>query len=1144
MSKILLITLILSSVISGALAPTLLFSRSVSPDTVYYAGAPYYPNKAAVTLEFTAEGDTLVVGGKADVMLSIDISESMFLDIRGERMYRFYWARQSALNFIDGLNPDMDRIGIFGWASARDTTLVLADTSDPDKYFQRWYPFSTDYDQAKQFVTSLEDSVFSYMDTVLVGPPFRLVPILHYGLTPLNISIIQGLNYLIAHAQNQGFFIVLTDGWNTDKVNSDTVLNYVEQVYNEHSIRTFAIGFKGGDMAFLSELAARGGGQAFNVMEPEELDSIFNYLAVSVIRTAASQVDPVDHPLVTDVLGPDIHFVQGSDNLNAGNKAATALNVDSSGSFQKVSINIPEVNLEDTIRVTYEIAAVLKQPSSRATLMRTTNLPSHVNNDTANFSRIFYLKSDGEDTLITFKSPDYLYVLSRLESVRLSSQPESHVPLPDTFHLNFTNLAEAVYGPDTLYAVLEVVGSGGSKVFEPVSVNWNFNPPISWDGSTSLNSVQGTSQTIIVRVDSGDVESVVQLDISLPNSGSSFADTVYFKSTYHYIPPGAQPEGRTIILTYDADTSLVAGRPLPFTIVVINGDGDTVVESQYLPQTMTVTASHLAVVDGDTVTVSAAKTIPLAFNGQGIYTGNFTAFAADTNFLYLEILLPVSQITVKDTVMRVTVPADPASIYLIPENEDPQTYAGPDTLIVGGTQNDRIKQNYQALLFDPFGNRVDDPGKLNQLQWSVTGTLNLNDMEYVSVNRDVISYSAVDNIDPAAGSIVVAYGSLNDALQIVIITPIRVSRIVAREWYPDTAVNLNEVKFVLDSVLGVDRISLEADTGFSSPNQAYLSKLAEYGYLPFLDGFLDYIDIVFNPGHSIKLNDLCIHEIMYSAGSANTTVFWKKGDETDYYKLLPADSLIGSAHEQYRIWLVPTFISDSAGSPLFQTAMTPQVTFDNAQVKAANSPRIYIGDTADYQALYETPAPLTLDSAAPVIIGFTLEDNVCNPKSHTIAKIFFSEAVLLPQPEPTTENLEYAFIRINGQDTLLSINDNSVVNVSLPPAGLDEFYSANVRQNYSDLGYQLEVAEAKETLFKQNVTRITINPNPRLAQDTIKDIFGNHHAGRPSRSVVLAQQPGFTPVSCNQFMVTRVDRYRAMGYELVGAGAGQSLLVF
>ena len=181
---------------------------------------------------------------------------------------------------------------------------------------------------------------------------------------------------------------------------------------------------------------------------------------------------------------------------------------------------------------------------------------------------------------------------------------------------------------------------------------------------------------------------------------------------------------------------------------------------------------------------------------------------------------------------------------------------------------------------------------------------------------------------------------------------------------------------------------------------------------------------------------------------------------------------------------------------------------------------VYVGSPSD---LYDTSDSLSVDSAAAVIAQFTLKDNLCVAESRSVVRVFFSEAVRLPLVVDR-EHLETSFTRVTASDTSRKLESETIFSVS-QTEGLNDIYTECVLSDVSTGGYLFEIVPGKEGSFKQSITKIRLNMWPTLPGHIVVDMYGNSCFGRANRWAYLDAEPGYAPLSCQQFNPTAADRF-------------------
>jgi hypothetical protein len=436
---------------------------------------------------------------------------------------------------------------------------------------------------------------------------------------------------------------------------------------------------------------------------------------------------------------------------------------------------------------------------------------------------------------------------------------------------------------------------------------------------------------------------------------------------------------------------------------------------------------------------------------------------------------------------------------------------------------------YRIELYDAFGNLITSPSVYAQTQWNASGILNNNNFSYFDSKQRAL-YDASGS-DGGTGTIVISYTQdsvdVSDSVQIVIIPLISVVSIATHEWVADTADGLNEVLLVLDSVLGIDTSALWPDADFDSRNQAYLFKLRQYGYMPYRDGYLDYLDITFT--EPFYLTEDIITDISFIAEIKGKpdTVSWLLQDTLRTITVVPADTLgPQDAHYTFRLWLIPNVINQKGTVPM-ETGLLPSVTFSNDQIKIRDAGKpntLYLGNGL---GLYTTPTVLTLDSAAPVISNFLLQNNACNPNNiNNIVQIHFSEPVSYSN-FPASKNI-FAWTLINGNTLDSAFMRTSIVSGHRKVRGIQSISEWNAEGSDRMIIYEATINPDSNSKFIPNSTEIRFAVDSNILD--IRDLNDNLACGDANKPVRLLSDNTAAVHICNLSGISMVDRFAAMNY--------------
>ena len=232
------------------------------------------------------------VRAPVDVILAIDLSASMET-AEGGGYTRLALAKAAALGFLDSLKPQ-DRISVFGWSSSSGSgDIQLADTLNPDRYYQKWCAFTSDFSSAASFIN---DSIFPNDSK--------------YGFTPLRLSSIMAMKHLssLTRPDANKVVIMLSDGENNDGVTRAAAVAFLDSLTRTQGLQFHTIGFMDGDTAELHALAIAGGGVFYNAKDNAELQSAYASLAHLIVKQklAARKLmiqEVIAHPPLTYVAG-------------------------------------------------------------------------------------------------------------------------------------------------------------------------------------------------------------------------------------------------------------------------------------------------------------------------------------------------------------------------------------------------------------------------------------------------------------------------------------------------------------------------------------------------------------------------------------------------------------------------------------------------------------------------------------------------------------------------------------------------------------------------------------------------------------------------------------------------------------------------
>ncbi len=283
---------------------------------------PNGPDTLNVKIKFFAEGnydttwqiDTTFDTTRTplDILLAIDLSLSMsWIDSLGNtnQWPRLVWAKLAALNFLDSLTEN-DRVSVLGW-TAVGTPSSLADTANSNRYYQKWLPFTSNFDSVRTFIfdSLFIDSTSRYLDTIN-GNQIVIrdkIPNGNFTSTPLRISSILSMSRLATYGRSNSIkaLIMLTDGSNNDGLEKQNVITTIDSLYRNKKVQYFGIGFMSGDTTELGSLSQAGGGNYYNANSSDELDSAYAKLAHQLINIT------IDTNFITDpiLISPDTLYV-------------------------------------------------------------------------------------------------------------------------------------------------------------------------------------------------------------------------------------------------------------------------------------------------------------------------------------------------------------------------------------------------------------------------------------------------------------------------------------------------------------------------------------------------------------------------------------------------------------------------------------------------------------------------------------------------------------------------------------------------------------------------------------------------------------------------------------------------------------------
>ncbi len=232
------------------------------------------------------------VRAPVDVILAIDLSATMET-LEGGGYTRLALVKAAALGFLDSLKPQ-DRVCVFGWASSSGNgDIVLADTLNPDRYYQKWCGFTSRFASVDSFIN---DSITT--DDVM------------YGFTPLRMSSIIAMDRLskLGRPDANKVVIMLTDGEDNGGVTRAAADAFLDSLRRTQGLQFHTIGFMDGDTAELHSLAAAGGGVFYNAKNNGELQAAYSSLAHIIVeqKLAARKLliqEVVNHPPLDYIAG-------------------------------------------------------------------------------------------------------------------------------------------------------------------------------------------------------------------------------------------------------------------------------------------------------------------------------------------------------------------------------------------------------------------------------------------------------------------------------------------------------------------------------------------------------------------------------------------------------------------------------------------------------------------------------------------------------------------------------------------------------------------------------------------------------------------------------------------------------------------------
>ncbi|OGJ92889.1 MAG: hypothetical protein A2248_08460 [Candidatus Raymondbacteria bacterium RIFOXYA2_FULL_49_16] len=584
------------------------------------------------------------------------------------------------------------------------------------------------------------------------------------------------------------------------------------------------------------------------------------------------------------------------------------------------------------------------------------------------------------------------------------------------------------------------------------------------------------------------------------------------------------------------DYPIIAGDTFSFTIIAIDQNGDTVRNPVRLPNGYTLSLNTLLLLMGASDTLllndtTAGITDPFL---NGISINNGVLYFAGDNLLVISFTYPTKTgtATYTDTI-RISVRAGPPdSIAVIREKDS--TLAVSDTLSSVHTETSDSVLFYQIVLYDRFGNAIPaSSGFYDSLVVTVSGTL---DTAGIIRDGNRIGYSAANALDGASGTITVRYtgpsADIAYAFDLLIVPVAQVLLIETHEWVPDTVSGIAFIRTVLDSVLGIDPDSLwiALQARGSSQNQVYLAALQANGYMPFRDGYLDYLDITLSMPFAFK--NTYISAIRFDAQTYDgpDSVVWRVSDLGRTIRLLPR----GPGNTLWRLWLI-TNAGQSVHAP-FETGLLPSVSFDNNAIRQANSHTnfpVLIGTDGD---IYSTDMAITVDSTPPVIAGFRFQNNACKigePENRIF--ISFSEPVATGAisifSSITAFTIDYRTRTDSGfmSTAILEASPSGRVYDTL------EAWSYDGDAAYT-MTYEAVVNKDSNAVFIPGMTKIRFSVKPVNTQ--FADATGNRGCVSANRKAVLVSDGQTDAYVCSLIGTTIISRYDAMTFAWGGSTEG------
>jgi len=586
----------------------------------------------------------------------------------------------------------------------------------------------------------------------------------------------------------------------------------------------------------------------------------------------------------------------------------------------------------------------------------------------------------------------------------------------------------------------------------------------------------------------------------------------------------APPEIATFAISYPT-TPVVAGQPAAVVISAVDKDGHVITDPiRTTPSTLCFTVDVPTIVekDGffDTLYAGQNNCMSNPFT-DGEFRADFLTFISGDNQIDISITYGSGQ-TFNGSFTLDIVPDVPDSIVIVKRGDPDSTPVLIDTLSSFGT-SDQTSQWYVALLFDKYGNLITSQTITSRVGWSVVDLpANLN------IVGNEAMYNAANLTSGGLGTLTITYNyngvTISNTFQIAVIPLVGVAMVSTHEWVPDTVSGVSEIQDVLTNVFGVNVSAIPAQYPAYSYNGALVKKLESFGFMPYCDGYLDYLNIVMSD--TFTLLDKHIAGVNFRFNSSTgipDTIYW-------------ADSLINTTTQattqrmklqalsldkrHYRLWLVP----NSHRNSLLETGFKPAVVFNNGNVTHT---MVRIGNGATFA---RTVQDSTRDSAAPVIHRFLYKNNICNTAVTTNeVKIAFSEPIDWSQA-PDVHSI-YSFTLINGATKDSTFMHSTSVTISGANAieALDDKLAWNYNKNETNklMTYRIEVAQSADQKFQIGGTRLRFSVNP--LDHKFKDLSGNLATLKDNRQVSLEAE-GVQQTVCGLNGPTSVSRYDAMVY--------------